>query len=140
MGIALNDGALWCAWLTGSVLLAGYMRWPSEATPIRRRAGSLRRVLGGALGVGGTLRLGVMLAAGMWWATASGILTADVARVALGLVLGSATVVALANAGRRAALTLPWAGVLGAALGGGLVGLCGLLRVGARLLCHGGGV
>ncbi|MEL5280744.1 hypothetical protein PTR01_20840 [Serratia bockelmannii] len=111
-----------------------YMLLPSRVTPVRRHFDCLTRLPGGYLGVGGTVPVGLMLAAGVWWGTAAGVLAADAIRIALALILGGAGVVSLANAGRRAALSWPWVVVLSAALGSGLVGLIHLALIGCRLV------
>lgn len=137
MGGALNTWVMGAGWLLGSGVLTVYLLWPADVPP-RRHAGGLSRLLRGHLGIGGTLRVGIMLAAALWWATAAGLVNADAVRIGVVLVLGAGAGVALVNAGRRAALSVPWAMALGAALGGGMMGLLHLSVLGYRLVMRGG--
>lgn len=134
MPLALNSWMIGGAWCAASIVLAVYMLWPSDAPPLRRQPDGLTLLVCGHLGIGGTLRVVIMLAAGMWWVTAAGLVSADAVRIALALGLGATGVVALSNAGRRASLSLSGGVVLSVALGGGVVGLLHLSLVGVRLV------
>ncbi|MGQ8701796.1 hypothetical protein [Serratia marcescens] len=118
--------------------MAVYMLLPPCVTPARRHSDGLTRLLSGYLGVGGTVQLGFLLAAGVLWGLAAGALVADAIRIVLALVLGGVGVASLAHAARRAALSRSWVVVLSAALGGGLVGLIHLALIGCRLVLGGG--
>lgn len=133
MAGAVNGWVGWVCWLGASALMTAYVLWSATGRIGWLRPGALMRLLRGHLGVCGTLRVGVFLAAGLWWGAAAGLLPSDVARIVLAVGLGGAVVVGLANAGRRAALS-PFAAVLlGAVLGLGVAGLLSLSRVGVRL-------
>lgn len=84
--------------------------------------------LGGGHGVCGTLRIGGVLATIVWWCRTAGFSVSPQSQDALILLLGLAALVALFNAGRRAALSpteeVMFCGALGAtwmvAVGAGL--------------------
>ncbi len=129
-GNALSNWMIGGLWLLGSGVMTVYLLWPCDVPPCRR-AGGLSRFLRGYLGIGGTLRVCILLAAGLWWATAAGLVNADALRNGLVLAqvpvggggtavprggwdawVGSGIVlvvncvlgIAMLNAGRRAAL------------------------------------
>ncbi|MEL5428872.1 hypothetical protein [Serratia nevei] len=111
-------------WLGLTVTLTGVMLVGGPEDIRRRtagwRAGSLGRFLRGEGGLWGSCRVGLALAAGVWWCGAAGILVSDAVRAGIVLVAGCGLVIALLNAGRRAGLPtlhcVCLAGVLSAAL------------------------
>ncbi len=64
----------------------------------------LGRFLRGEVRDRGEMRIGIAVAAILWWCGAAGVLVSDVARAGIVIVTGCALVVALLNVGIRAAL------------------------------------
>lgn len=66
----------------------------------------LRRLLQGEMAIGGSVRVGLGVAASLWWVITAGVLVSDEVRAVLALTGGVLVMTALVNAGRRARLSV----------------------------------
>ncbi|HCR2979755.1 TPA: hypothetical protein ON189_004956 [Serratia marcescens] len=103
-------GWMWVLWLSLSAMLWGGMLSFPPQDVIRRHTPALPpavwRFLRGDMAVGGTVRIGLGLGGAGWWCGAMGLLVSDMTRSLLVMGMGCMVLVALFNAGRRAALSL----------------------------------
>lgn len=115
--------AVYLVWLAISALLAGVLLLcPVRSSPrIGFKSVWVLHLVRGDMALGGSLRVGLGACVALWWCVAAGLLTSDVSRGVLGLTAGALVLIALINAGRRAALPLFRCVCLSAALGAALM-------------------
>lgn len=97
-------------WMSLSALLWGCMLSFPPRDVIRRHVPRMSpviwRFLRGDMALRGTVRIGLGLGGAGWWCGAMGLLVSDLTRSLLVIAMGGMVLVALYNAGRRAALSV----------------------------------